>query len=97
MTSDTSYGRSSSVGMSPASAKAAVDTWRSSSTRKKTSSKTSWEKADTWGLGDGLGILVTLLGKFNKIKGSPMVTRRKSYTKRLCSSVSCKNDKPIYP
>lgn len=48
------------------------------------------EKRGTW----GLGILVTLLGKFHNIKGSPTVTRRKRLTKgHFCPSVSYKNDK----
>lgn len=44
------------------------------------------------------GIWLTLQEKFSTIKGSPIVTRRKGYTKELyCPSVSYKNDKLIYP
>lgn len=95
---DINQGGSSHVGMSLASVKAAENTQSSSSTRKKSSSRTPWGKADTWRGGSWAWDLTDFTEKFSTIKGSPTVTRRKGYTKELCcSSVSYKNDNLIYP
>lgn len=98
MTSDSNQGGSSHVGMSPASVKAAGNSQSSSSTRKETSSRTHGERQAPGGEAGRRGIWLTLQEKFSTIKGSPIVTRRKGYTKELyCPSVSYKNDKLIYP
>lgn len=60
---DINQGGSSHVGMSLASVKAAENTQSSSSTRKKSSSRTPWGKADTCGGGSWAWDLTYFTGK----------------------------------